>query len=246
MKQTKLIMGMPIKVDVVDNNSNSLLDKVFSYFRQVDRQFSPYIKMSEVSRVNRGELLQKDYSSDLQTVLALSEQTKKETNGYFDVWHDGALDPSGLVKGWAIQNAATILSNAGVKNYFIDAGGDIQASGKNNENKLWRVGIRNPFKQDEIVKVLSITNKGVATSGTYIRGEHIYNPKTGKPANEIVSLSVIHDTIYNADRIATACFAMGRTGIAFIETLPGYEAYMINRDGIATYTSGFDILTHFL
>ncbi len=67
----------------------------------------------------------------------------------------------------------------------------------------------------EIVKVLAISDRGVATSGTYIRGQHIYNPVTGGlPDPEIVSITVIGPDIYEADCYATAAFAMGRKGSA--------------------------------
>ena len=150
----------------------------------------------------------------------------------------GGYDPSGIVKGWAIENAAAIATNAGFKNFYIDAGGDIQTSGVNAEGKPWSVGIKNPFGQNEIVKVLK-TGGAVATSGTYIRGLHIYNPKTGIPADEIVSLTVAGDRICDTDLIATAAFAMGKDGIRFVEQTPGFEGYAIDKDGIATMTSGF-------
>ena len=122
----------------------------------------------------------------------------------------------------------------------MDAGGDIKACGKNSQGEKWRVGIRNPFKMDEIDKVLSVTDCGVATSGTYVRGQHIYNPKNSDDAlTDILSLTVIGPDVYEADRFATAAFAMGRSGIDFIEVLPGFEGYMIDKDKQATYTTGF-------
>ena len=67
----------------------------------------------------------------MRDVLALAWQTKEETNGFFDIRKpDGSIDPSGLVKGWAIRNAADMVRRAGVRDYFIEAGGDIQSSGK--------------------------------------------------------------------------------------------------------------------
>ena len=88
--------------------------------------------------------------------------------------------------------------------------------------------------------VLSVSNRGVATSGTYVRGQHIYNPKQAdRLITDIVGLTVIGPDIYEADRFATAAFAMGREGIHFIERLEGFEGYMIDRDGQATLTSGF-------
>ena len=80
----------------------------------------------------------------------------------------------------------------------------------------------------------------MATSGTYVRGQHIYNPhEPTKLIQDIVSLSVIGPDILEADRFATAAFAMGEQGIYFIENLPGFEGYMVNAQGIATQTTGF-------
>jgi thiamine biosynthesis lipoprotein len=81
----------------------------------------------------------------------------------------------------------------------------------------------------------------VATSGTYVRGNHIYNAKAyDQRMDEIVSLTVIGPNIYEADRFATAAFAMGKSGISFIEKLPRFESYQIDNKGIATFTSGFE------
>ena len=89
----------------------------------------------------------------------------------------------------------------------------MQAIGLNGDGQPWRVGIRNPFQRDELVKVLAISDHGVATSGTAIRGQHIYNPwQHGLQFTEVVSLTVIGPSIYDADRFATAAFAMGRSG----------------------------------
>ncbi len=122
----------------------------------------------------------------------------------------------------------------------MDAGGDIQAHGLSSDGKLWRVGIRNPFNLKENVKIITPGEHGVATSGTYERGQHIYNPHNpAKHIEEIVSLTVIGPNVYDADRFATAAFAMGAKGIHFIEQLPGYDGYMIDRAGVATATSNF-------
>ncbi len=230
---------MPIIVEIENATALSqAFDKVFDYFRLVDEKFSTYKDTSEVSRINRGEILSADFSDEMKNIFLFAEQTKKETKGYFDITkRDGMVDPSGLVKGWAILNASKILERLGVKSYYIEAGGDIQVAGK-----IWKVGIRNPFKSAENIKVLFLKSEGIATSGTYERGQHIYNPH-GKISDEIVSLTVIGPNIYEADRFATAAFAMGRAGIAFIEKLSGFEGFMIDKNGIGTETSGFEKYT---
>jgi len=244
MKETRSIMGMPITVNVADKSATAgTLEHVFSYFSSVDERFSTYKKTSEISRINRGELKESEYSNDMKTVFALSEKTRKETKGYFDIRNpQGDIDPSGLVKGWAIYNAAQLLKRQGFKNFYIDAGGDVQAEGHNENGRRWRVGIRDPLntREEKIVKVVHLTDCGIATSGTYLRGQHIYNPhEKNKPINDIVSLSVVGPNVYEADRFATAAFAMGKDGINFIERLPGFEGYAIDKEGIATMTGGF-------
>ena len=244
LKETRLLMGMPITVQIQDDDATQQrLNDVFDYFEYVDETFSTYKATSEVSRLNRGELTPEGWSDDLREALALAERTKIETGGYFDIMRYGVCDPSGAVKGWAIGRAADLLRARDLKNFYIEAGGDIQAVGAR-DGAPWRVGIRNPFNRQQIVKALAVSDCGVATSGTAIRGQHIYNPLNPEaPLLEVVSLTVIGADICDADRFATAAFAMGRAGIRFIEDLPGFEGYMIDAHGVATYTSGFERYT---
>lgn len=235
-------MGMPVSVEIVDAAAcEEDFDDVYDYFSQVDERFSTYKPNSEISRINRGEIQTVDFSAEMREVFELSELTKQQTNGYFDIRNAEIIDPSGLVKGWAIHNAAKLLAARGFRHFYVDAGGDVQVSGKNEQGMPWQVGIRSPFNQQEIVKAVQLDSQGIATSGTYVRGDHIYNPndKTGID-DQVASLTVIGPNVYEADRFATAAFAMGAEGINFIESVPGLEGYSIDHHGIATYTSGFE------
>jgi thiamine biosynthesis lipoprotein len=239
-KKIEIVMGMPITVVITDNLQPSTInpfEKVFAYFREVDEKYSPFKETSEVAKLNRGEKV----SNEMKFILSLSQDLRNLTDGYFDIKRpDGKIDPSGIVKGWAILNAAKILKNLAVKNFYIDAGGDVQTSGKNAEGKKWRLGIRNPFNKKENIKVVCLSGEGIATSGTYERGQHIYDPVGKKnEINDIVSLTVIGPNVFEADKFATPAFAMGKRGIEFIEKMPGLEGYMIDKEGIATMTSGF-------
>ncbi len=243
-------MGMPITVEIVESShaSNgrakiqSAIDKVFEYFRYVDGKYSVYKESSEITDINRGRTSIVKASAEIKEIFKLAEKTKQETGGYFDIVNrQGIYDPSGIVKGWAILNAANLLKGLGFTDYCVEAGGDIQTAGSNSKGQKWRIGIKNPFKQSEIIKVIQLGGEGVATSGTYIRGQHIYNPKNMAEAIEdIVSLTVIGPNVYEADRFATAAFAMGKKGIEFIERQEGLEGYIIDKKGIATMTSGFE------
>ncbi|MEO6761156.1 MAG: FAD:protein FMN transferase [Candidatus Saccharimonadales bacterium] len=242
-KRTQLIMGMPISLEIVGSTAAEAFRNIFNYFRAVDKRFSTYKKSSEISQINNG-LPKSKWSAEMTSVLQLCAQTKAQTNGYFDISHAGKLDPSGLVKGWAIQNAAQQLLTQGFKNFCIEAGGDIQACGRNSDNLDWSVGIRNPFNLEMIIKTLAISNLGVATSGTYVRGQHIYDPYNPKrDITQVKSLTVIGPNIYEADRFATAAFAMGKKGVEFIESTKGLEGYMVDDQQLATYTSGFESYT---
>jgi thiamine biosynthesis lipoprotein len=245
MRQTRLIMGMPIEIDIVSDDAAQTLDDAFAYLTSVDERFSTYKAESEISRINRGEIETSAHSDEMKEVFALAEKTKKETKGYFDIRRpDGSVDPSGIVKGWAIHNAAKVIEDAGHEHFFINAGGDIAMSGKNEKGEEWSVGIRNPFNSAEIVKVVYPKGKGVATSGSYVRGAHIYNPHSpADKLSDVVSITIIGPDVLEADRFATAAFAMGKSGIDFIETIPGLEGYMIDTSGVATFTSGFAAYT---
>lgn len=238
-------MGMPITVEIVGVGDTRLHDEVFACFEAVDRRFSTYKPDSEITAINEGRLDMQAASPEMAEILAFSEMTRRQTDGYFDVrTPSGGLDPSGIVKGWAILRTARLLLSRGAADFYVEAGGDIQSAGLNAQGEPWSVGIRNPFRPEEIVRIVYPRNRGVATSGSYVRGKHIYDPHApGHEIEDIVGLTVVGPDILEADRFATAAFAMGAEGIYFIEELPGFEGYSIDRSGIATMTTGFEALT---
>jgi len=241
VRKIQIVMGMPITVEIVDCPSEELLEAVFAYFAAIDRRFSLYKPGSEITALNQGRLAAKTASPEMQEVLAIADDIKYRTHGYFDVRRpNGLVDPSGVVKGWAVRNAARLIEVARSGNYYVDAGGDIQSNGTAADGADWRIGIQHPFNEREIVKVVCPRGRGIATSGTYVRGQHIYDPhRPARSIGDIISLTVIGADVLQADLYATAAFAMGKPGIYFIEQLPGFEGYMIDCAGIATQTTGF-------
>ena len=172
MKQTRLLMNMPITVEIVDPGARRRhFDKVFGFFSEVEERFSPFTETSETTLVDRGLVGSRDCSPQMRVIIQLAEETRQATGGYFDVRGSGHFNPVGIVKGWAIHKAARLLRREGFRDFFVDAGGDIELAGKNADGKDWLVGIRNPFALGEVVKVLELSDRGVATSGTYVRGE---------------------------------------------------------------------------
>jgi thiamine biosynthesis lipoprotein len=245
MRETRSIMGMPITIEVVADDASAIIESTFAYFHDIDECFSTYKDTSEISKINRNEISEIDYSPDMREVFEIAARTKAQTDGYFDMRRpDGTIDPSGIVKGWAINNAARQLKDARCENFFVEAGGDIAMRGKSSNGQDWSVGIRNPFNATEIIKVIYPQGHGVATSGSYIRGAHIYNPHDASHIlDTVVSITVIGPDVLEADRFATAAFAMQSDGIRFIERTDGLEGYMVDKDGTATMTSGFERFT---
>src|SRR5208337_229960 len=191
MERTEVIMDMPITVSISPIFGSEapveVFKAVFAYFREIDEGFSPFKAGSEVSRMSRGELAPKDASPRMKEVLRICDETEAQTGGYFSAWYRGSFDPSGVVKGWAVREASRRLDELGFFDHCIEAGGDIEARGLNAEGRPWEIGIRNPFDPSTIIKVLRLSDRGIATSGTYIRGDHIYNPQTGRPVSDGVA-----------------------------------------------------------
>ena len=241
MRRKAIIMGMPVVVSIVDDFAKGNdIDEVFSYLRGIDERFSTYNDRSEMTKINLGFIDAFHYSSEMKEILSLSEQTKIETNGFFNIERNFKIDPSGIVKGYAITKAAYKLRKKGYSNFYIEIAGDIEVAGHNNKNEKWSVGIQNPFNTDEIIKIVKVTNCGIATSGNYRNGLHIYDPKSGIVVDEIKSMSIIGKSAYDADRFATAAFAMGEKGLEFIEKKAGLEGFMVTSDHRGHMTSGFD------
>ncbi len=118
---------------------------------------------------------------DVRTVYAYAQKTQEETGGYFNPYRpDGSWDPSGIVKGWAIHEASLLVAQRGVSSFCINAGGDIATGGHNEKDEPWCVGIRHPLQHDMLAKVIYPQGRGVATSGNYRQGHHIYNPHEGR------------------------------------------------------------------
>jgi FAD:protein FMN transferase len=233
------VMGIPVGIDVRDNGIDpAALDRAFAWLRRVDATFSTYRADSEVSRLNAGALAPDDAAPEVRAVLARCETLRARTRGCFDVRARGALDPSAFVKGWAVEAVASMLVAEGARNLCVHAGGDVRVRGERAPGLPWRVGIQHPHRRDRIAAVLSARDLAVATSGTYERGAHIVDPRTGEPPEGVLSVTVLGPDLGTADAYATAAFAMGVEGPAWTAGLDDYEALTILSDGRVLRTRG--------
>lgn len=238
-------MGMPVSVDVRDPGiPEAAIDRVFDWLRHVDEVFSTYKEGSQISRLGRGELALEDCSAEVRHVLDLCDRLRRSTGGYFDVRADGGrLDPSGLVKGWSVERASALLAGAGSSNHCINAAGDVRVRGGPQPGRPWQIGVLHPQQADALTVIVAVTDAAVATSGTYERGLHVFDPHTALPAAALASVTVVGPDLTFADAYATAALARGPGGPAWLATLAGHEAYVVDAAGHAWSTPGFPALS---
>jgi FAD:protein FMN transferase len=242
VRRVEHIMGMPVVVDIRDEDvDDSVLERVFDTLRFADATFSTYKDDSEISRLNRGELTLTEAHPDVREVLDRCEALRVETDGYFDARAAAAdvIDPSGLVKGWAVDRAASMLIDAGVRNFAVNVAGDMCLRGRAVPESCWSVGIQHPLEPGSIAAVVEANDLAVATSGAYARGDHVLDPHTRRPPVGVLSVTITGPELAIADAYATAAFAMGEAGIHWTARLGGYEALTILADERVLSTPGF-------
>jgi thiamine biosynthesis lipoprotein len=227
------VMGLPVSVDVrgcaVD--LGPAFDRAFGWLRKVDARFSPFRPDSEVCRLDRGELSPAQISDDLAEVLALCADYERRSGGAFRARVPGrGLDPSGMVKGWAVQRMTAPLLDAGAVDFCVNAGGDVLVRGEPEPGRPWLVGVRHPEFADKQCVVFGLRHGAVATSGAYERGAHIVDGRTGAPADALLSITVVADDLITADATATAAFALGADGIEWAANQPGCQVFAIDRE----------------
>jgi len=213
--------------------------KAVEWLHWVDETFSTYKVGSEVNRFDRGDLDVGSCSDELRYVVALCHKLNGETEGYFDAWATGRFDPSGVVKGWSVERASELLAGEGMGDHLVDGGGDIRLRGCPAQGQLWHVGIRHPLQLDAYAASLWLPECGIATSGTYERGEHVLDPLERKPASALASVTVIGPSLTIADAYATAALAMGERASRWLAGLAGYDSQIITPEGRGWSSPGF-------
>lgn len=249
------MMGMPISIHFVGRPGMSVAecdaaaDDAFAELREVDATFSPYLDDSEVSRIGRGELALADACADVRQVAAACAEYDAATDGAFSAWWRGVFDPTGYVKGWAVERAARrhlarVLGRQGVVAVGINAGGDMQLQTEAGSDWVWRVGIVDPADTHTVLATVEVTNGAVATSGVSERGAHIRDPRTGAPAVELSQSTVVADSLAHADVWATAACVIG-WDLAWIAGAETRMGLIVSAQGQVRRWSGVaEVTTH--
>ncbi|GGJ79475.1 FAD:protein FMN transferase [Streptomyces camponoticapitis] len=204
---------------------------------RTDEIFSTYRPDSQIMRLGRGELDRSDCAPEVVEVLELCAAAERESEGWFTTGYAGGLDPTGLVKGWAVERAARTIAASGAGGVCLNGGGDVQLLGG-----PWRVGIADPLRPGALALVVGAHGDlGVATSGPAERGCHVIDPRTGEaPVGGLASITVVCPAgLTTADTRATAAYAMGDRARDWLEALPDTEGFAVTADGSTWTTSGF-------
>ncbi|MEW1954233.1 FAD:protein FMN transferase [Terrabacter sp. NPDC080008] len=235
------IMGMPISIhlrgaEVDGERAERAVAQAFAVLREMDAIFSTYRDDSDLMRLRREEVPVSQCSPLLEEALAIGQQAEAVTRGAFTTLlptgdGDLAFDPTGLVKGWAVDRASAPLVELEGISFCISAGGDVLVGAHPDLPTAgpaaitWRVGVEDPRDRQRIGHTLTLVRGAVATSGTAARGAHLYDPVVGAMIGRPGSVTVTGPTLLWADIWATALFVgSAETRAAFELEAAGYSA----------------------
>ncbi|PFG33006.1 FAD:protein FMN transferase [Sanguibacter antarcticus] len=240
-------MGIPMSIDVRAGRAGceaegeaaaaAAVEAAFAVLRSADIRFSPFRVDSELCRFARSETVA---SADLVEILAIGERARVASGGAFSVRApDGSLDTNGVVKGWAAQRAAETLREHGVTSFCLNAGGDVVTGGEPEPGRGWRTGVRDPWDPRRMLAVVEQRDGAVATSGTYERGAHVWDGRTGERSLPLVAATVVAGDLTTADVLATCVLVLGPQSLGWAVEQGARQAFAVLPDGrIVTAAEG--------
>jgi thiamine biosynthesis lipoprotein len=234
------VVGMPLSLALrgahtEDSAATGAWTACLAELREVDRIFSTYRPDSSISRLTAGKIELGDCPAVVNEVLALGEQMRLESGGAFDVRRtaaDGsvALDPTGVVKGWAVTRALRYFTALDDTDVCLSAGGDMACHVADDARPAWRIGIEDPHDPSRVLAVVPVRRGAVATSGHAHRGRHVVDARTGSPPVGVASVTIIGPDLTSADLDATAAYALGLEAATWLRDR-GRTALVVGEDG---------------
>jgi len=271
----------------------SAFKQIHQEMERINQLMSPFIKTSEVSRINRDAAKSPiKISRELASLLSQAQKISILSHGVFDITFASVgylydyrkhqypdkkaiqqhlpainyqhiqlsvenseiffqqpgvrIDLGGIAKGYAVDQAINILQKIGIQHALVSAGGDSRLIG-DKKGKPWVTGIRHPRHKDKYVAILPLENTAISTSGDYeryfikdnIRYHHIIQPETGLSASRNQSVTILGPTTTQTDALSTTMFILSSTdGLKLINSLPDYEAIIIDKHGTLHYSNG--------
>jgi thiamine biosynthesis lipoprotein len=244
------VMGMPITLAMRGDHADDAAgrrawDAVMAELTEVDRVFSTYRRDSAISRLGRGETTIEACPPEVAEVLELGRRAAERSGGAFRVWRDdphgeaARLDTDGVVKGWAVQRASSIVRSLPGTDFCLSAGGDMVCHTASPKGWPWRIGIEDPHDVTRLKATVAVRRGAVATSGFAQRGTHIVDARSGHVPTGVASVTVVSDLLTWADIDATSAFAMGQEAAEWLAGRPGRSGLVVWSDG-STATVGHE------
>lgn len=234
-RETQEVMGTVVSYAVVGDETaaTAAVARAREWLICVDTIFSTYKPGSEISQIRQGSLTIEQANPLVTEVMEIAESAVADGAGAFTITPGGLFDPSGVVKGWAIEKASDILRAAALPDHLINGGGDVQASGVREPGHGWRVAIADPRESTRTVAVVGgRAPLAVATSGTSERGDHVERLDD----DGMLSITVVGDHLTEVDIAATTAFALGHSAREWVEDHPDLAAFAV-LDGGRMWTS---------
>lgn len=227
---------MPVADYLIDH----LMTQVQQKLQVVDRIFSPFKQDSLLKKYQAGDL-QVMQNTSFHTVFDLAKEAAKTTAGFFDPYYYATeFDPTGLVKGWAIEKIFNNLLSPFLRNHpavigiSLNGGGDLQFATQQGCSFYWEIGIENPSQLDSLSAVYKLKNGAVATSGFSKRGQHIANLTD----HSLLQATIISESLTWADIWATAALVAGQQNFISLLTKCQLTGLMITSKNIIPFSEG--------
>jgi len=240
-RRVEQIMGMPISLALRgrhahDERGEAAWQAALEILHEADRMFSTYRNDSVVSRLARHELSPEKCPEEVRQVLALGELAREQSGGAFDVRRADVgggtiFDPSGVVKGWAVDRAVRAFDGLADTDVCLSAGGDLVCRTAMAGSPGWRIGVEHPHDPARIVAVVPVRNGAVATSGLAHRGAHIVDARSGRTPAGVASVTVVGPDLVWADIDATVAFALGGDALDWLRRRRRQSGLVVWADG---------------
>ncbi len=241
VRRVEQLMGMPVCLALRGRHAatpaaEAAWAEVVTDLRWVDRVFSLWRADSAASRLRRREVTLDEAPPEMSEVIAIAEQAERESGGAFSAFlptTDGALafDPTGVVKGWAVERAARFLRDLDATDFCLSAGGDMVCSVVRPDSPPWLVGVEDPHDPTRLVARVPVHDGAVATSGAAHRGSHVIDARTGRPPTGVGSVTVVGPSLTWADIDATTAYAHGPGAADWLRTRAGSSGLVVWADG---------------
>jgi thiamine biosynthesis lipoprotein len=235
-------MGTVVTFDVFgdDPSLSDCVEAATRILHDADEMFSLWKQESPMNQWRRGEL--STLPTEIQEVLNLCQGIRDTTDGWFDPWAlPGGVDPTGFVKGWAAQRACDCFTNLSISGAIVNAAGDVAAIGHDEHGERFRAAIVSPENPLEIAHTVWLDH-ALATSGSYLRGNHLYNPKARHWGTKVASASVTGPDLAVADALATALVCGGESVLELITAIDGYQGLVHHFDGRIQHSPDFPLV----